>query len=735
MTSDITNLRWRNYRWFVVVLAVVTCLAARATAQDTASITPNVTVLLIPGLRSEDIKSASLPALQHLIAQSQSGWMVCRAARPTDPDQLRKDGRDPLPSLVLSIGTGSRGRVGPESEAIVSPTPHALHTRAYPPAEALKALIKTNQLLDHTVTIGALGDMVHRAGLRTYIAGNMDADLPDRSVYLFAMDHAGRADDAGARLSKILPEDTAPFGIRTNLDAILTDYDARSHSDAFRVIAIGDLHRADRYRALARPEVATAHRSAALALVNRAIEQFQVRVNAEHNSNLAVICPAPADSTTSSQDRLGLVVLFTATRERGILTSPSTRRAGLIDNSDILATFASWLHQPLPAGANGQAATHIAFPDNSDPVQYLTSQNSQTVAQSEMQNVFGGLPTVQLLLLLAALLAARTARFKMIARVAASAIVCMPLLMLVLPAFVPSNRTAGAIALVVGLILCASAAARIRSDSGASNLASTFLIALVSVCALDLITGGHLMHIAWMSYSATDGSRFYGIGNEYMGVLIGAFCAMYALYFQSSSNSRTDTNRLFIFGIAFTLGIGIMFFPLAGAKGGAIPSAGVALMVLIMLHPATSRKTRAIRGVTTVIALALIVGISMLADSHKGGSHLIRTAYGATGESRSAILRRKLGMEMRLLTHSPWMPTLVAGACGVWFLRRNRASGSWRRALTGSLLGGAACLVFNDAGVLAASNVFLVSAAASLLVPEPLARAGEPASENEAKSE
>ncbi len=324
-------LRTVVFRYFLVIFLIVAPLSGFT---RTLKLFPRITILLVPGLRADDLDGLTLPALSDLISEGESGWMVCRAARPADPDQLRPDGRESIDSLMLSLGCGGRARCGPEADGIVSPTPHNLHVLRYPPPGSVDALKKANRGLGYTLHVGALGDIAHLAGITTAAIGNMDSDRPDRSIYLLAMDSNGIVDDAGPRLGKILSVDTAPFGITANMDETLNAYDGIAKRDYLRIVVAGDLYRADRYAPVCLPEIAKSHRADALKTVNQLIEQISFRIAGEIRrgiqSRLIVISPGPADSTPSAQDTLAPIVLWGREIPHGAVTSLSTRRESRI---------------------------------------------------------------------------------------------------------------------------------------------------------------------------------------------------------------------------------------------------------------------------------------------------------------------------------------------------------------------------------------------------------------------
>ena len=119
-----------------------------------------------------------------------------------------------------------------------------------------------------------------------------------------------------------------------------------------------------------------------------------------------------------------------------------------------------------------------------------------------------------------------------------------------------------------------------------------------------------------------------------------------------------------------------------------------------------------IRSVSiTVLALAVAVGIMILADSLRAGadqSHIIRAATHTSDIGN--IIIRKASLNLYLLFHSPWSLSLIAAIFGLVTIRRNGRTLSIkdRSAWVCALFGAAGLFLFNDSGVVAAATCLLV---------------------------
>ena len=69
---------------------------------------------------------------------------------------------------------------------------------------------------------------------------------------------------------------------------------------------------------------------------------------------ILLLSPAPAASSDDRTDRLAPIVWWGSGEPAGTLFTASTRRPGLVLNTDVLATLAERLKLPLPPGATGR---------------------------------------------------------------------------------------------------------------------------------------------------------------------------------------------------------------------------------------------------------------------------------------------------------------------------------------------------------------------------------------------
>jgi len=230
----------------------------------------------------------------------------------------------------------------------------------------------------------------------------------------------------------------------------------------------------------------------------------------------------------------------------------------------------------------------------------------------------------------------------------------------------------------------------------------------------DVLTGGSLIKRAALGYDLLAGGRFYGIGNEYMGVVIGAAILGVAAVLEL----RPKLRRVLVPVIGVVFLVLILFFaaPFAGTNAGGALAAVVGFGVTLYRLSGGKFNIRAL----IVIALALAAGVGILIGlnnvlSTDTASHIGRAVGKLTGGDLPGVwqtIYRKLAANLYLLKNSPFSYILILQFVLVFvLLLRYRdilkilpeKHPYYMAGMTGVLAGALAAFTFNDSGVIAAA--------------------------------
>lgn len=234
------------------------------------------------------------------------------------------------------------------------------------------------------------------------------------------------------------------------------------------------------------------------------------------------------------------------------------------------------------------------------------------------------------------------------------------------------------------------------------------------------------MRYSPLGYDPVGGARFYGIGNEYMGVLIGSAIMGWAVLVEYTSLRRKQK----AFGVLFfTALVVVIGYPSLGTNvGGAIAAVFAFGSTWFTFN---GKKNSWRTGIILSMIVILVLGLFMVLDgandpgeqSHIGQTVELFRRQGL--EALFLIVKRKLAMNIRLIRYSIWSRALLVtlGAIAASFIWPSRFI-FWLRkthpfvakGVAGVVIGSVFALIFNDSGVVAAATCISFGSSPLLLL-------------------
>ncbi len=385
---------------------------------------------------------------------------------------------------------------------------------------SIAATLKVNSKRYTVSTPGQLGNVLHKARLKTAVIGNSDLtpDLePNRIAATIAMDDLGRVDEGNVSTDMLKKDPAAPFGWRTDYQKLSSELDRIWGSSDFIVVETGDTIRANENSDQQMKRMVEYHRARILKDVDGFIGTLLPRIN--RDTLVMLVTPLPHSQALREGVRLAPVIMAGGNIVPGsVLTSPSTRQKGLVANYDVTATVAFYLGAKPTQAIIGlpvegiKAAGQTAYIE--DMYKWLTANSRQRIGVVFYFTRYQWIVYALTFLLLA------FKRFHKseLMRFLLAGILVYPLAILLVPLTGSENPWLTIFLSLVIMALITYIVTRIRDD-----LRMFSAIAAVNVvpAVVDVLAGGSLMKKAALSYDIVIGGRFYGIGNEYMGVVIG----------------------------------------------------------------------------------------------------------------------------------------------------------------------------------------------------------------------
>jgi hypothetical protein len=597
-----------------VALAAANPAAARAPA---AAPPRHVVIVGLSGLRWSDLSPAATPTLWQLAGQGSVGSLVDFAVLPlTCP----ADG-------WLTLNAGARVQTDhTDAGCRTFPAVHPAGTGATVPA--LPGLIAYNQRFHNDPSWGLLG---RTAGCATAVG-------PGAALAL--------AGPSGA-VASYLP---SPADLSA---AVLSRC-------PLTVVDLGNLGSTERSVALAAADTQLKH------------------LLAELPAGTTLLVTAPG--STTSPPHLQLALVDGAGYRAGLLESSSTRQPGLVVLTDLTPTVLGWLGQRAPSGAVGAQLTRGARGALPATVRWLAARDTAEQVWRSTHNEFfwayaladaGVLAAIGLVFWGAAPeRRRRRARWWRVAGVFAVSVPVGTFLANLFPWPRQAHPAAWLYGVSVTLALVIGLGALLVTRRR-GTLAPFGLVCLltVAVLGLDVMTGSRLQMETPFGLSVIEAGRFYGIGNEALGIygvtaLFGAgWLALVAL--QRSDRSRPSSRRPALAAVTAVAVFAVFAsgWPGFGGKvGGTI--AMVPCFALLLMAVAGVRLTWrrlvlvAVSGLALFVVLALVSYFTAVTGKSDIGTFAGDALHGHAG----SLLLRKIHSNLGSLSvnmFSPLIPVVV----------------------------------------------------------------------------
>ncbi len=707
---------------FLLIAAGVAFVFPRYSQGETLKTNSKKVVLIaINGVSLGDYTQSNLPNINGLL---QEGAVALMNTRP--------GGTRNAANSYATIGAGehilSSGFAGDafntksEFDEISAYTSYIARTGMEPPLEGVVTLgISQIKIANEKEGImegpGALGEALKQAGLKTAVLGN--GDVPEsfnRDAVTIAMDKWGRVDygNVSRNILNIVPESALDY--QTDYQALLKEFKSLYAKADFLVVETGDTFRAEELANTAFPEILAREKKSALERADKFVGQVLGTVDLE-STLVMLVSPCPSAEAIAGNDYMTPLVMYTGEQVPGFLTSGTTRREGIVANTDIAPTVLSYLGVTFPEGMEGRVLETLP---NDNVVNTLSQMSKEMIfvykARPVLVKGYVGVQIIVMVLVIAMMvLWPKLLRYL---RPLLLWLMAVPLSLLLIGAVRFSSLPAYAFLAVLVTSLLVVAAYKMWRHRDV-DLFIILGIATAVIVLIDTIAGSPLMKNSTLGYDAMSGARYYGIGNEYEGVIIGAeIIAVAALWEKYHETHRSALKYLTIafWGITILL----MGAPQIGSNVGGTIAAVAAFIFTYMRLTGTKVGVKQLLAIGGSVSLAVVAfAIFDMNQSVEAQSHLGRMANDMKSGGWQVfweIAVRKLKMNAKLIRYTIWSRVflIMLAALAVSFYRPIGLMEKVRRSypfifegLLGILVGSAVGLAVNDSGIVAAATMMI----------------------------
>ncbi|MEW6621580.1 MAG: hypothetical protein AB1420_00360 [Bacillota bacterium] len=511
------------------------------------------------------------------------------------------------------------------------------------------------------------------------------------------------------------------LNMATNYDKLLEQFNYLRNEVSIIGIDMGDWHRISLLEEYAFPNVIYKTKEQIAYKQDEFIGNVVAALNPEEDF-LILLSPSPTKQQNKNRNLLVPVIVWGKGVQTGLLTSPSTRRDGLITNLDILPSILKSLNITYNSHLSGRPIIYLDF--TGDKLKHLLHLNESLRFTYDLRpTIVKSYIVLQIITISTALALIFYIPFYLVnLRTALLFLLSVPLALILVELITITNVYA--YTLLAVLIALAISSISLYAFNNHSDSIEYKMLPFVVVCLgtsmfiiLDLYFGSKLLKSSILGYDALAGARYYGIGNEYMGVLVGS-----SIIAVNGAIGYFKNNRYLLVGciVYLTVVTALLISPNYGTNFGGSIAASFAFGYLIL---STSSQKIRMKHLTCLLsfAAAFIMVIAFI-DSLRDPaiqSHLGRTVNLAKLEGLEPIIEiatRKLQMNLKLLRYTIWsrvfILTLLALviACFkpiyiIQLLRKDYPQ--IFRGFFAVVLGSVAALLTNDSGIVAAATMLI----------------------------
>lgn len=724
-TEDKTTGLARVVAGLLGILFLLSSMAIPISAAQPADESGKVYLILVDKLSIYDISPQSTPHLTRLIDNGAVGLASNRTLR----------GRNNMDTSI-TMGAGNIGRVYANGIMAYNHDEYVTERRqdardlyrkstGFDPGMSSCLLVNLPEIYigmekEKVTTLpGAMGEVLRLNNHPVCVLGNGDnSEQHLRAGVVVAMDSRGQVPLGDVGPDTILNNPTSFLSRETNYNHLLQQIDIYNVQADLFVVDLSDLARLDVEANTAFPTIAEQEKQKRLSLIDNFVHQIEKNMNPTRD-NLLVVSLSPAREQVGNKNLFTPVIAYGEGIERGFLTSSATRRDYVVANTDIAPTVLQYF------GLNDQTGTMIGRPFITTPADGDTLQAAQglcsltsTVNRLRVP-LIKGYVVLQIIIILLAL--ASIFWLKEISRfveIAIVALVAFPLVLLPLGKLPAGPDWMYILVAIAATIFISWALMRLFHGNA---FTSFFALSLGTVVLLsfDLLTGTSMIQSSVLGYDPMAGARYYGIGNEYMGILLGSTIATAAIFYERFKGR----SGLLLVALLFAFESYLIASPHLGANSGGMLAGPFAFLVTFLLLGEVRMRPRTVLAALGVAVLILAsVAFYDMTRPIELQTHIGRAAnqIASGGWTQGLIIiMRKLAMNLKLIRYTiwSWVFIVILLVLALLVYRPVGAMAQLRqerpyivKGFGGIITGALVALAVNDSGIVAASttSIYLV---------------------------
>lgn len=689
------------------------------TFPSTVAAQGKVVVLVVDGLEWADIDETELPSLTEIIKSGSIGLLNPISSGPRTRD-----------NVIISLATGQPNVASADTKLIyqldeiiseISAGDFFQSITGYEPTGELVHLGISDIILNIPGAYGHFGDVITKYNLSANFIGNADNinGEVNRQLANVVINSQGIGSSGIVNADNLLIPTDLPFWHKTNFDYLSETLAASwSNHDIF-FIEIADLLRLEQNQKWLLPLVKIANKQEFLKQFDKWLGELVLSLDKEKDL-LILFNPAPGMSKLAARDFLTPIIFWGQNYEEPLLSSTTTKRDGIVVNYDILPTILHHFNIFDRIGIGGTIHSHSRGQGN---ITTLSQLNEQLLVVYHQRPLI--IKTYIFLQIIIVSLSITTIVFNFSIKTLVSAglllLTTVPVSLLITAPFNTSLLNIILLnILVIGFLLLLA-----WHNEKKQALTGFFLIFFLTslLILFDLANNSYLMKRSILGYDPIAGARYYGLGNEFMGVLIGSSLMTIAIAYQLLSNRLKQwfCKSLFVITLIIVSFIGL---PNLGTNvGGTIAAVFGFGYLLVTLN--LKKANNIYYLVSAPVAVCLILFSFVIFDLNRAvetQSHLGKTAMLVKQEGITQLVhiaKGKINMNIKLIRYTNWSRVFLV-MLGSLILLLYKPHGLLAEKMLSNyglkigvisvLIASLVALLVNDSGIVAAATMMIYGA-------------------------
>jgi len=570
-----------------------------------------------------------------------------------------------------------------------------------------------------TTIPGAIGQVLTENGYKTCVLGNADTGSGlMRPVVGIGMDAAGKVPLGDVGTSTRVAAVDSILTYKTDYDYLqeqTLNYEEQADLIIFDLADLARLENAD----AAFDNIIQAERSRILGEIDLFAGWINQKIDPARDLIL-IISPSAPRYDMADKNNFTPVIARGCEINHGYLTSPATHRDYILANTDIAPTILNFFSLKETAGTIIGRPIQSIKAENVNTLKNAVELSSRTSTTNRLRSplIKAYVVILIIVILCAAFLILKFRKQIRILPPLIIAMICFPLVLLPLGKLSLNYDWQYILVAILATIILTAISLFFCRGNGFKTFVMLSIITVIAL-DIDILTGTSLIQCSVLGYDPMSGARYYGIGNEYMGILIGASIAAAAAVYERFKS----TPVLLLLAAFFLFQCYLIGSPSLGANSDGIITAPFAYLITLYLFSEMKLSPLGLISIASIILMG-IIGVSYY-DMNRPAelqTHIGRAAnqiFNGGWQEALTIIIRKLQVNIKLIKYTIWSRVFLAilsvlavfiyfpvGAMKNLLSRRPIILKGFAGIVTAALVG----LIVNDSGIVAASttSIYLV---------------------------